>query len=699
MSSTPRIVLVSMVKNEEKNINRLITSMKGWIDGVVLCDTGSTDTTVSLTNTLLKQLQLPGKVYEYPWENFGKSRTKSFQSFQDWVKNHTNWDPSSVWGLLLDADMVLSDEGGLHAVAAALDANIGGINLPQKNGNLIYKNTRLVRASITWRSVGSTHEYWENTDGKQLHSLETPVINDIGDGGCKSDKYERDARLLEEDLKTDPNNVRTHFYLGQTYMSLGKNAEAVKMFTRRVELGGWEEEMYIAHIYKGDCLKYLGKPLEAVDSWLLAWQLRQHRTEAALRLITYYRSIGNHNFIAMIYIEKLIQLQFGETLEGSSICTPVKNNDSLFISHTDMSYSLWEELGIIAFYTGKNDAARFRLDMRILNGSLSFDQKNRLTDLYRWYKWKLPAIKTYTLNIGDDFMKDPIWKAYNPSIQRVGDRYLVNLRHANYETTDAKHFSFRSGGNTVITRNVIVEFDRMFEVLTDKIPPTEFKIPEKYIVNKTTQIHGLEDCRWIGTNSLIGTSRQFTPSELNKMVRIDVEPKTKTLVRMKPMMCPLPSEEGNCQKNWLPFIWKGEECYVYHLNPFRIFTMKGALISTWSSKKGVSFDGLRGSAPPVVWSSSAFPNESLVLIVHYSYYGGEGRRYYHRFLTLDNKLQPSRLSKTFVIANDEAIQYVSGMCESLNEGGYVITYGVNDCKAFASEVEKKTIEEALVYKL
>jgi hypothetical protein len=85
--------------------------------------------------------------------------------------------------------------------------------------------------------------------------------------------------------------------------------------------------------------------------------------------------------------------------------------------------------------------------------------------------------------------------------------------------------------------------------------------------------------------------------------------------------------------------------------------------------------------------------------VHYSYYGGEGRRYYHRFLTLDNKLQPSRLSKTFIIANDEAIQYVSGMCESLNEGGYVITYGVNDCKAFASEVEKKTIEEALVYKL
>jgi tetratricopeptide (TPR) repeat protein len=691
-----------MVKNEEKNINRLITSLKGWIDGVVLCDTGSTDSTVSLTNALLKDLKLPGKVYEYTWENFGKSRTKCFQSFVHWVKNHTTWDPSSVWGLLLDADMVLSDEGGLHAQAASLDMNIGGINIPQRNGSLIYKNTRLVRASVTWRCVGSTHEYWENTDGKHLHSLESPVINDIGDGGCKSDKYERDARLLEEDLKTDPNNVRTHFYLGQTYMSLGKNAEAVKMFTRRVELGGWEEEIYIALIYKGDCLKYLGKPLEAVESWLCAWQLRQHRTEAALRLITYYRSIGNHNFIAMLYIEKLIQLQFGETLEGSRIYAPMKNNDSLFINHTDMSYTLWEELGIVGFYTGKVEAARFRLDMRILNGSLSFEQKNRLTDLYRWYKWKLPIKKEYSLKIEGDlveFLKDPVWKGYNPSIQRDKDRYLVNLRHANYETVDAKHFSFRSGGSTVITRNVIVEFDANFQVLTDRIQPTEFKIPEKYIVNKTTQIHGLEDCRWIGNNSLIGTSRQFTPSELNKMVRIDFEPVKKTLVRMKPMMCPIPSEEESCQKNWLPFIWKGEECYVYHLNPFRIFTMKGALISSWSSKKGVSFDGLRGSAPPVLWNSPLFPNECLILIAHYSYYGGEARRYYHRFITLDKDLQPSRLSKTFTIANDEAIQYISGMSESLNDDCYIITYGVNDCKAFASEVEKKTIEDALIYKL
>ena len=53
MSSNVRIVLLTMVKNEEKNIRRLFNSVKDWVDGIVLCDTGSTDSTVKLTKTLL----------------------------------------------------------------------------------------------------------------------------------------------------------------------------------------------------------------------------------------------------------------------------------------------------------------------------------------------------------------------------------------------------------------------------------------------------------------------------------------------------------------------------------------------------------------------------------------------------------------------------------------------------------------------
>ena len=700
MNSTTRIVLLSMVKNEDKNVRRLITSLSSWIDGVVICDTGSTDTTVSLTATILKELKLPGKVYEYPWENFGKSRTKSFECFQHWVKAHTEWSPESTWGLLLDADMVLTEEGNLHKALSELTEIYGGAQLPQKNGSLIYKNARLLRASDTWKCVGSTHEFWE-CNGKQSFAFESPIITDIGDGGCKADKYDRDARLLENDLKTDPNNVRTHFYLGQTYMSLGRNEDAVNALTRRIQLGGWEEEIYIAYLYKGDCLKYLGKPHEAADQWMLAFQLRKHRTEAPLRLITHYRGMSNHNIIAISFLEKLIQIQLGETLEGVKLWTPMKNNDILFVSHLDMKYSVWEELGIIAYYTGKELAARIRLDAQLLSAALNFEKRNRLAELYRWYKWRLPVVNRYNINIADNhltFLKEGYWKGYNPSIRNEGNRYLVNLRHANYETVNAREFKFRSPTDIVATRNVIAEFDASFNVLTDVFSPIEFKIPSKYIVNTTTKVHGLEDCRWAGTNSLIGTCRQFTPNELNKMVRIDVDIKTKTLVRMKPLMAPVPSEEGDCQKNWLPFMWKGEEAFVYRINPFSIFTMKGyRQLSQWSSKNGITFDGLRGSAPPIQWSSK-IAKECLVLIAHFSHYGGEGRKYYHRFITLDTDLQPTRISRVFTVS-DDAIQYISGMCKSLNPDKYIITYGINDCQAWAIEVDAAAIDESLVYLL
>ena len=38
-------------------------------------------------------------------------------------------------------------------------------------------------------------------------------INDIGEGGCKEDKFERDIRLLSKGIEEEPNNPRYYFYL------------------------------------------------------------------------------------------------------------------------------------------------------------------------------------------------------------------------------------------------------------------------------------------------------------------------------------------------------------------------------------------------------------------------------------------------------------------------------------------------------
>ena len=65
--------------------------------------------------------------------------------------------------------------------------------------------------------MGSTHEYYNIKGSRKEEQLKTLKINDIGDGGCKEDKFVRDIRLLEEDLKENPNNMRTYFYLANSY--------------------------------------------------------------------------------------------------------------------------------------------------------------------------------------------------------------------------------------------------------------------------------------------------------------------------------------------------------------------------------------------------------------------------------------------------------------------------------------------------
>jgi hypothetical protein len=103
----------------------------------------------------------------------------------------------------------------------------------------------------------------------------------------------------------------------------------------------------------------------------------------------------------------------------------------------------------------------------------------------------------------------------------------------------------------------------------------------------------------------------------------------------------------------------------------------------------------------VPWTSAACPEEAFLLVVHFCYYGSgnEGRRYYHRFMTLRDDLTPSRIGKIFSLCDDQ-IQYVAGLAPAVwdRPGKFVMTYGVGDSQAWGVEVDSGVIEESLVYK-
>ena len=694
-----------MVKNESRIIERLMGSVKGKVDAIVICDTGSTDNTVEKAMNWMQANDVSGTVFTFPFKNFGASRTQSFTQCQQWVAS-VGWDAASTWALLLDGDMMLSDPVN-RAALAKLAPDQAGVSLKQSAGSLIYSNMRVIRCSEPWICKGGTHEAWTCPQGKNTTLLESPVLVDHGDGGCKSDKYERDVRLLKEDLAEMPNDARTHFYLGQTYLCMRDWASAIPILKRRIEIGGWDEEVYIARIYLGECYENSGDKANAVFTYMQAWQSRQHRTEAAMRLISFYRKEANSQFLSSVVFEKMFAAQFGEDLRtGQVLGPPASNRDILFVNHRDVAYHMWEELGIIGFYTDLRKQTWLQLDQLDLKTKLHWHDFNRLFGNLHWYDWCLTPRRHMRFQIPLERLpwakeeEAGCWQPFNPSIRVKADKsgYLVNLRCANYFTEEAKHYHYRAFHGKVLTRNCLMTVPKEAG-WNNPSTVEEITITDK-IVQRDHYIRGVEDCRLVqGTDAMecFGTSQSYSDNGVNKIFHVwrGANEKDWTLKQM-----PLPPGVNpmDTQKNWLGFTHNGALHYIYNFSPFKVCNATGRPIVDAPLNGELSLKEYRGSAGPSPWSSTEFPDEIYLCVMHKVYIGDDGRRYYHRFMTLDKSLKPSRVS-CFVRFTKERVEYWSGMCKSIEGDSYWITYGLKDSEAYIGELNTTTIENLMMYNM
>jgi hypothetical protein len=189
-------------------------------------------------------------------------------------------------------------------------------------------------------------------------------------------------------------------------------------------------------------------------------------------------------------------------------------------------------------------------------------------------------------------------------------------------------------------------------------------------------------------------------SEANKIFHVTKEAQEATWnIRELPLpSCTYPAE---CQKNWMGFRHgpNKELLYIYSFTPFRVCDEYGNIRLQFDTfkcgKDKFSIKDYRGSAGPARWTSHIYTEEAYLCVMHKVVVGNEGRRYYHRFLTLDKNLKPSRVS-CLVRMSKERIEYWSGMCESIEGDGYWITYGCKDSEAYIAEMKKERIEDYTV---
>ena len=209
----PTLCLVMIVKDEEKIIERCLSRVTSIIDYWVICDTGSTYNTKSLILEYLKDI--PGELLEHEWKNFGHNRSLA-------VAHARN---KADYLLLLDADHQLNIYN--KQFKEGLDED--GYFIKYEN-NFSYRQMLLVRGNKKWRYVGATHEFITCDEPIETDMLDDITITDKYDGYNTKDKYSRDVKLLLEEIKNEPNNIRHHFYLGQSYFYLKDYDNAIKFY-------------------------------------------------------------------------------------------------------------------------------------------------------------------------------------------------------------------------------------------------------------------------------------------------------------------------------------------------------------------------------------------------------------------------------------------------------------------------------------
>jgi hypothetical protein len=328
----------------------------------------------------------------------------------------------------------------------------------------------------------------------------------------------------------------------------------------------------------------------------------------------------------------------------------------------------------------------------------------------KWYDWTLKPRRHVRFTIPVEKLpwateeSAAAWQPFNPSVRQApdGKGYWLNLRYANYWTEEAKYYHYRAFNGKVLTRNCFLKVPKENE--WNNPTSVEEIIIDPAIPKKADHyIQGIEDCRWIQNSSrleFLGTSQSYSENGTNKIFHVFKEPGEKVW-QLKKMALPPGTPESETQKNWMGFRDGEALKYIYNYNPFRVCNEDGSFslyshLTDAAEGSSILLKEYRGSAGPVAWSSPSFLKEKYLCVVHKVYIGGEGRRYYHRFMTLGADYKPSRIS-CFVRMTQERVEYWSSMCPSLEGDSYWIMYGLKDSEAYAAEMKTEEIEKLLFY--
>jgi tetratricopeptide (TPR) repeat protein len=561
--------------------------------------------------------------------------------------------------LLLYADMLIQTNADFNKdVLKMFDA----FYIYQQNGNLIYKNTRIVKNNGKFMYKCVTHEYINYPPETRISKFEKEciVIIDVGDGGSKTDKFERDIKLLLDGIKDEPNNERYHFYLANSYNDSGKLVEAIDMYKKRIELKGWNEEVWYSYYRIGLAYKNLGEIEKAIYFWLLGYDYYGDRIEGLYHIVCHYRIEGKHKLCKMYYDIAL-----------SILNKKINYNDFLFTEYNIYTYKLYIEYTIIAFYLGiKNIDNEI---ITILNNCSDGNESRLLFSNMKFYKNILK--QKITMNFDSSFNDNILdiehtFHSSSSCMIPYKDGYLMNVRYVNYTMDDKQNYIYQGA---IITQNKRVELDSNFNIISEKLL--------KQTNDLKSHLIGIEDVRIFPTKDNILFLGTCYNRENSKIMIVNG-----TYDNLESMNYSVPTfSNNNCEKNWVYF---NDNHIIYSWHPLTICQLNNNELNVVEKKETpLYFLHFRGS------TNGFHYNNEIWFITHFVSYEVP-RHYYHVFVVFDNDMKLLRYSAPFSFEGNP-IEYCLSMV--VEEKRILINYSTWDNTTRIAIYEKDYIDSILKY--
>lgn len=352
-----------MVKNEAARISYTIKSCcHPSISGLVIYDTGSTDDTLEVIKNTAKTLSNIKHIdiIKGEFQDFATSRNKNLAFAQECALKY-NYE----YFFLLDSnDELIFEDDNFDTTLFDPDVVVWLVKCEWKIKEgiepITFRNTKFVRAKIPeFQWVGVVHEYLSIAPHQKRDLCNfVRVFQDRmkdNDGKTK-DRWTRDRILLEREHEKNENDLRTLFYLAQTYSCLGEYELAYNHYAKRTlhTNEGFYEEQFCSLYRCGEIACILNLPDEIALSWYTRAFIHSERAEPLVAIAEMYEKIKQYK-LAYAFISLACILQLPE-------------HSLLFVDKDCYSYKRWHVLGRIAWYATSTIAHQHQKEDIIKNG-------------------------------------------------------------------------------------------------------------------------------------------------------------------------------------------------------------------------------------------------------------------------------------------------------------------------------------------